>query len=137
MTRVYGHSGGAAPRRTAGILLHPSRIVVRSLGLILTLALLLAGFVHAPLGNHVGAASNLIVAAAEQPSHEPCGSHDGAAYGHLLCGMSVSCFACALVDAAVAPARDQGTIAVPGSDVPHRGREAKPPFHPPKLLVIA
>jgi hypothetical protein len=105
--------------------------------LVLTLALLLASFVHAPLGNQVGPVSDLTVAAAERPSHEPCGSHDGVAYGHSLCGMSVSCFAWALIDAAVAPARDQRTVAVPSSDAPHRGHETKPPFHPPKLLVIA
>ena len=119
------------------MLLRASRTLSRSLVLVLTLVFLLAGFVHAPLGNHAGAASDLTVAAAGSPSDEPCGSHDGAAHGHLLCGMSVSCFVCAPVDAAVAPARDQGTVVLASSDLPHCSCEAKPPFHPPKRLVIA
>lgn len=109
----------------------------RSLVLVLTLVFLLAGFVHAALGSHVGPVSDLTVAAAGSPAHEPCGSHDATGSGHVLCGTSVSCFVCAPVDAAAAPARDQRMLVVATSDLPHRGRESKPPFHPPKLLVIA
>lgn len=105
--------------------------------LVPTLVFLLAGFVHAPLGGHVGPVSDLAVAAAGSPAHEPCGSHDGSGSGHLLCGMSVSCFVCAPVDAAVAPAGDHRTVVLASSDLTHRGRESKPPFHPPKLLAIA
>jgi hypothetical protein len=118
-------------------LLHPSRTLLRSLALALTLAFLLVGFAHAPLSSHFDPASDLTVAASGSPSHEPCGSHDGAAHSHLLCGASVSCFVCAPVDTAAAPTRDQRTVVVASSDLLHRGRESKPPFHPPKPVLVA
>jgi hypothetical protein len=133
MSRFYGHSGGAV----AGILPRPSVALLRSVVLALTLAFLLAGFVHAPLGSHAASTSDVAVAAAGMPSHTPCGPHDGAGHGHVLCGMSASCFVCAPVDTAAMPTGDHGAVVVAVSDLPHRGRGTKPPCHPPKPLVIA
>jgi hypothetical protein len=131
--------GGIAPEqfRVVDARLRARRAVLRLLGLALTLGLLLAGFAHSPSGRHVDPFLNPTVEAATLPSDGPCGSHHGAGHDHALCSLSASCSFCALLDTFVSPARNAGMKVVDNSDSPHRGNDAKPPFHPPKLLVTA
>jgi hypothetical protein len=107
------------------------------LALTMMLALLLAGVAHGAPAGHWHVVSHPAIAETPAPAHGPCGSQEGAADHHALCGPSASCSLCA-------PAEDAATATAGGppnmvarSDPAMGGRESTPPFHPPKRLVRA
>lgn len=143
MLHTHSHSDDGTPSRqlVAPAICRPAAPLRWVVGLLLTFLLLLTGLAHTPTHSHVDLLSGSAVTAATSPSQEPCGSSDEVGHVHAMCGLSGSCSpSCSIgapMDVAVAPARDQRTTAIASSDSLRGSTASAPPFHPPKLLLIA
>jgi len=128
----------AAPwrcRRPAEALLRRDSRILRPLGLLLALALLLAGAIHGPASSYDGQTTTQSVAAG-WPSDHPCGTSDGSGHDHAFCSASAACPICAPVEALAAAGRDRRTMLIVRTDSTCGDSDPLSPFHPPKLLVI-
>ncbi|MDT8320644.1 MAG: hypothetical protein RQ826_08970 [Xanthomonadales bacterium] len=116
-----------------------TRVLKRSLVLLLVLAFSMSGLAHVPMGDHAASATSLsheVASVGQDVTAEPdCGSHGDESHGRTCCTGSVCSFFVPPISAGGTSTATVAEVVARLSDEVHPGRAPSPGLRPPSLFA--